>query len=209
MNPARLLDNDLLDRLDRVLARQPGDLLARIGPPTSEEAVRRLFADLEVAPTDEVVRWLARHEWNSTHVLPGIEALSAETAALGYAGIRALAEELSNNAGQDGLTEWTPELYWSPDWLLIFGLAGLYKLAVDCGGTPDGPSPIRMVAWDGVGEPHYAAAFVPSLGQYIQDACDVLETGRYTYDPDRDAWSPMDYANHPIVEGFAGLLKRD
>jgi hypothetical protein len=90
---------------------------------------------------------------------------------------------------------------------MIFSLGGLPKLAIDCEVAPDGPSPMRLVAWDGIGEPGYAAAFAPSLGHYIEDACDVLERGQYRYDPIEETWLPLDWAMRPIALPWSERLQ--
>jgi cell wall assembly regulator SMI1 len=198
----RLLDDELLDRFDRLLAKQPGDLLGRVGAGPSERELRTAFERLPVTPTNEVVCWLGRHRWDGAFVLPGLEALDVQRVVDGYHLMRELAVEVAREGHpvRPGAEEKlaNPYHWWSPHWLMIFSLGGLYKLAIDCTGAPDGPSPVRAVAWDGPGDPDYAAPVSPSLGHYIEDACDVLESGRYRYDPSRETWLPMDWATRPI-----------
>jgi cell wall assembly regulator SMI1 len=206
-NMTRLLDDELLDRFDRVLAAQPGDLLGLVGPGPSERVLRTALDGLPMAPTNEVVRWLGRHRWDGAFVLPGLEALDVRSVVEGYHLMRELAVEAAHQGqpvrpGADARLA-NPDHWWSPHWLMVLSLGGSYKLAIDCAGAPDGPSPVRMIAWDGPDEPDYAAAFSPSLGQYIEDACRVLEDGRYRYDPSRETWLPMDWATRPIVELFS------
>lgn len=204
----RLLDDELLDRFDGVLAEQPGDLLGRVGPQPSQRELRAAFDGLPVTPTEEVLRWLGRHRWDGAVVLPGVEAFDVRGVIEAYDMMRTLAIEAARQGqpvrpGADARLA-NPDHWWSPHWLMIFSLGGLYKLAIDCEGPADGPSPVRMVAWDGPGDPDYAAAFAPSLGQYIEDACNVLESGRYRYEPSTETWLPMDWATRPIVDRFSG-----
>lgn len=204
----RLLDNELLDRFDDVLASQPGDLLRRVGEGPSDHELHAAFDGLAVTPTEEVLRWLGRHHWGGAFVLPGVEAFDFRGVVEGYHLMLGLAVEVARQGPDANEQLANPDYYWSPHWLMIFSLGGLPKLAIDCEGPIDGPSPVRLVSWDGIGDPDFAAAFAPSLGRYIEDACDALERGHHRYDPDKETWLPMDWAMRPIVLPWSERLQR-
>jgi cell wall assembly regulator SMI1 len=199
-----ILDDQILDRLDAVLAAQPGELLKAVGAEVPEAKVRAAFRDLPVTPSEEVIRWLTRHEWNGVWALPGIQTLALDVVVVAYSVERDLAVRAAGYGGPNEDSPLaSPDLWWSPDWLSLFGLGGLPKLAVDCANGPTAPSPVRFVAWDGAGAPNYAEVITDSLGEYVENACQVLESGRYHYDPAEAQWMPMDWASLPIVERFA------
>lgn len=192
----RPLDEELLDRLDAVLAAQPGDLIAAVGSSTPEQHVRARISELGVEPSDEAVLWFTRHEWNSVPIL-GWQVMSVDQAVSHYRGIRRLAAEMVERGLHDALED-----YWAPDWLAGFFSGGSTDLVIDCGPGPRAPSPIRMVDWQDMGTDEYAAEVEPSIGSYIESACALLESGRYHWDPSSECWVPMDWASRPIIDGF-------
>lgn len=191
--PPRLLDQDVLDAFERVLGRQPGGMLARMRPGLPEAEIRKALDVVGVAATDEAIRWWSWRDGSGIDVLPGLEHMSVASAAQQYERQRQRAVQAAAAGHGDQYLD-DPDDWWRPGWLPIFYTGGQDAIAIDCGGPPEGPSPLRQIYWPSISDPDFAAPFAASLGEYIARAVDTLSTGRYRYDPKRDTWTPMDWA---------------
>jgi hypothetical protein len=193
----RLLDEELLDELERELARQPGGLASDAPPGLRPDELIAGFERHGVAPSREAVLWWSWRDGSSLQLLPGLGHIAFASSLKGLGILRKLAVDQSAEPPTSD-----PDVWWNAGWIPIFDTGGLSKIVLDCTGPPDAPSPLRQIDRDAVGADHYARAFVPSLGEYIARAVRSLSAGRYHYDADRDQWLPMDWANTPAGDRF-------
>ena len=199
MAPTRVLDEELLSELERVLARQRGNLLARMAPGRRAAEITAAFKTIGLEPSSEALLWWSWRDGSTFDIVPGLGHVSLATALQVYEMLRRVAAETAADA-KPPLSD--PDVWWSPAWIPIFDTGGLSKIALDCSAELGAPSPLRQVDWDSVGVSHFAHAFAPSLGEYIGGAVKALAAGRYRYDPDQQTWLPWDWADAPAGQRF-------
>lgn len=193
-----MLDAELLAELEAVLAQQSGELLAKMPSGVARADIVAAFDRAGLAASDEAVQWWGWRDGSSLQILPGLEHMSLAEALEGRRVLRELAaRDLAIGSPEIPVNRW-----WSTGWVLIFGTGGLSKLALDCEGAPEEPSPLRQVDWDGIGEDSYALAFAGSLGEYVERAVRCLRDGRYRYDGAHDTWLPLDWARKSAAQRF-------
>jgi hypothetical protein len=193
----RVLDAELLAELESVLAQQPGRLLSRTPSGLEADEIVAAFDREGATLSREAALWWGWRDGSSLQILPGLEHIPLASAFQGRRILRELAADVAAKP-----PETDPDAWWNPGWIPIFGTGGLPKIALDCSGARDAPSPVRQIDWDGFGASHYARAFARSLGEYVASAVRCLSGGRYTYDAERDVWLPMDWANTSAGERF-------
>jgi cell wall assembly regulator SMI1 len=199
MGPTRPLDQPALARLERVLAQQPGNLLARIPVGLTPPEIEDRFAAARLEAPREAVTWWSWRDGSTLDILPGLGHISLASALEGRDVLRRVAAETAQTAFGE-LRD--PDMWWKPTWVPIFDTGGQPKIVLDCVRQPDGLSPLRQIQWDMIGLDGFAASFAGSLGEYIERAVNALEEGLYRYDASRDAWLPPRWAELPPGERF-------
>ena len=206
MNPADvdateppMLGRDLLSELERHLADQEGDLLASLAPGLEPSEIEVEFGRLGIAPSQEALAWWGWRDGGTLDVVPGLGYIPLAAAVDGHTMLRSVAGETA--AGAEAPFD-DPDAWWHPAWVPIFDTGGLSKIALDCSGAPDDPSPVRQIDWDRCGASDFAASFAPSLGEYISRAVGAIAASRYRYDAAQQTWLPWDWAHVPAGERF-------
>jgi hypothetical protein len=179
----RLLDHELLDRLDDCL-RAHGALAlrdARPGPKPLDVAAK-LASFPGTIPT-ELITWWSHRRWTpGAQVLPGAQAAPIENALEWYAFHREL-----------GRSDWGEEAddFWPPAWLPVLGRDGISFVADTAHGSED-TAPIKFFESIYFKTHRHGRVIADSLGDFVQFALDEIDDGLWVLSADGCLWISPD-----------------
>jgi cell wall assembly regulator SMI1 len=190
---------DHLARLEDALRSASAVVASRFAPGLTKPSVDRLLASLGLAPSPELLTWLAWHDgadWPGVTssweicLVPGAEFYDAGFLRDECLTIRGIASTLASNP-QFVFKE--HEL-WGPSWFPIFRLVGKGYVAADLASPGTTATPIHIV-WNDSGPTERARVAWPSLTEFAAAAVRNFEAGTFTVDsegivvgPDIDQW---------------------
>lgn len=186
---SRLLDDQLLTRLEAQWHELHLPLVSRLAPGLSHREIDELTAPIGLRLPTEALVWFGWH--NGT--LPTTDDMDVERwFGLGRAFVP-LQEAISDYEVRLSIAETAcedfdvaPSCYWNRSWFPVVG--GEIALACDCSVARGAPTPIRAMDFHTMKPEEFAVVRAPSFGEMVERWIAAYEEGLWTYDATAAMW---------------------
>jgi cell wall assembly regulator SMI1 len=169
----RPLDVATLERLERCLQSVGAESLAGESPGVDAAELTRVERALRVPLPRELALWWTWRTWRPGLILPAAQFGPLPACLAEYASrVRSAGELQSEDSGQ----------LWHALWFPVLAEDGGIVIAADLAAGDHDAAPLRRIDWQGFGSPGFAEVVADSLGEYVTDALDAIDAGRYVYD---------------------------